>query len=80
MGNSPASRSGTRKPANRAAAGAVRLSSSDPGRAITAIGIVRAMLRQSFQRWNWARLSAPITHTNRRRGQIRRSARSVSMV
>ena len=38
------------------------------------------MVRQCFQRWNWARLSAPISHTKRRFGQRLRSARKVSTV
>src|SRR5215213_1085016 len=34
-----------------------------PGRSITAIGIMRAMRRQPRQRWKLARLSAPMIQT-----------------
>ena len=32
------------------------------------LGMIRAMPRQSRQRWNCARLSLPMIHTNRRLG------------
>ena len=49
-----------------------------PGRSITAIGIRAAMVFQSFQRWNEARLSLPISQTKRVSGARRFSHFSVS--
>ena len=42
--------------------------------------MARANVRQFFQRWNCARLSAPISHTKRRRGKRRTSCATVSTV
>src|SRR5690606_6169100 len=71
---------GTRAAAKRAAAGAVRLSSCEPGRAITATGTVRMMSVQPRQRWKVARLSDPISQTKRTPGWRATRARRVSMV
>ncbi len=71
---------GTRAPAKRIAAIPASAFNELRGRSKTAIGTARKMSCQRFQCGSWARLSPPISQTNRVCGKRRRSAFSVSAV
>jgi len=62
-------RPGTRKRANLLAAGESRAGIPRPDRAITPIGMFSMIHSHRSQRWKSARLSAPISQTNRWPGQ-----------
>ncbi len=68
--------SAMRNRAKYAAAGEASARYRHPGRSSTATGMSLKIARQSFQRWKLARLSAPISQTNRTSGKRWRSQSS----